>query len=70
MVNVIISIIGLTVLILIGWMAKEFFLATEISIFLRILIGVIIVCSIALLGITIKDKIKQDKKDDFKGVDR
>jgi hypothetical protein len=70
MVNIVITISGLAVLVLIGWMAKAFFLAAEISIFLRILVGIIIVCSIVLIGIAIKDRIKQDKKYNFKGVDK
>jgi hypothetical protein len=70
MVNFIITISGLAILVLIGWMAKAFFMAAEISIFLRILVGIVIVCGITLLGIAIRDKIKQDKKDDFKEVDK
>ncbi|HAS28391.1 MAG TPA: hypothetical protein DCR59_04415 [Dehalococcoidia bacterium] len=70
MTNAVLVTIGLAILVLIGWMAKAFFLAVEIPILLRILVGIVIVGSVILLGIVIKDKLKQDKKDDFKGVDR
>ncbi|MDD4924554.1 MAG: hypothetical protein PHF74_06985 [Dehalococcoidales bacterium] len=70
MTNAVLVTIGLAILVLVGWMAKAFFLAAEISLFLRILVAVIIVGGVILLGIVIKDKLKQDKKDDFKGVDR
>jgi hypothetical protein len=70
MANAVLVTVGLAILVLIGWMAKAFFLAAEISIFLRILVGVVIVGGLILLGIVIKDKLKQDKKDNFKGVDK
>jgi hypothetical protein len=70
MANAVLVTVGLAILVLIGWMAKAFFLAAEISIFLRILIGVVIIGGLILLGIVIKDKLKQDKKDNFKGVDK
>ncbi|HAS04163.1 MAG TPA: hypothetical protein DCR71_00075 [Dehalococcoidia bacterium] len=70
MTNAVLVTIGLAILVLVGWMAKAFFLAVEIPILLRILVGVVIVGGVILLGIVIKDKLKQDKKDDFKGVDR
>jgi hypothetical protein len=70
MTNAVLVTVGLAILVLIGWMAKAFFLAAEISIFLRILIGVVIIGGLILLGIVIKDKLKQDKKDNFKGVDK
>ncbi len=70
MTNAVLATIGLAILVLVGWMAKAFFLAPEIPIFFRILVAVVIVGGVILLGIVIKDKLKQDKKDDFKGVDR
>jgi hypothetical protein len=70
MTNAVLVTVGLAILVLIGWMAKAFFLAAEISIFLRILVGVVIIGGLILLGIVIKDKLKQDKKDNFKGVDK
>ncbi|MDD3994390.1 MAG: hypothetical protein WCX07_04600 [Dehalococcoidales bacterium] len=70
MTNAVLITIGLAILVMVGWIAKGFFLAASIPILLRILVGIVIVGSVILLGIVIKDKLKQDKKDDFKGVDR
>jgi uncharacterized protein YacL len=70
MANVVMATVGLAILVLVGWMAKAFFLAAEIPLFFRILVAVVIVGGVILLGIVIKDKLKQDKKDNFKGVDK
>ena len=70
MVNTIFIIIGLAVLVLIGWVAKAFFLAAEISIFVRILVGIVIVGGVVLLGIVIRDRILQAKNEDFKEVEK
>ena len=70
MVNTIFIIIGLAVLVLIGWVAKAFFLAAEISIFVRILVGIVIVGGVVLLGIVIRDRVLQAKNEDFKEVEK
>ena len=70
MVNAIFVIIGLAILTLIGWAAKDFFIATEISIFIRILVGIVIVGGVALLGIAIRDRMKQAKEENFKEVEK
>ncbi|MFC1866104.1 hypothetical protein ACFLYB_05275 [Chloroflexota bacterium] len=70
MVNAIFVIIGLAFLTLIGWAAKDFFTATDTSVFIRILVGIIIVGGVALLGIAIRDRMKQAKKEDFKEVEK
>jgi len=70
MVNAIFIIIGLAILVLIGWAAQAFFLAEEISIFMRILVGIVIVGGVVLLGIVIRDRVVQSKKEDFKEVEK
>ena len=70
MVNAIFIIIGLAIMTLIGWGAKDFFLAADVSIFIRILVGIVIVGGVVLLGIVIRDRIKQAKKEDFKEVEK
>ena len=70
MANAVMVTVGLAILVLVGWMAKAFFFAAAIPLFFRILVAVAIVGGVVLLGIVIKDRLKQDKKDDFKGVDR
>ena len=70
MQNVAFILIGIGVLALVGWAARGFFMAAEISLFIRIVVGVIAVAGVALLGIAIKDRIAQAKKDDFKEVEK
>jgi len=70
MINTIFIISGLAILTLIGWAAKAFFLAADISIFIRILVGVVIAGGVVLLGIVIRDRIVQAKKEDFKEVEK
>ena len=71
MVNAIFIVVGLAILALIGWMAKGFFTAAEIPIALRILVGIVAVGGVTLLGIVIRDRIIQSKKEDnLKEVDK
>ena len=70
MQNALFIIIGLGILALIGWAARGFFVAAEISIFIRIVVGVITVAVIALLGIVMKQRIAQAKEEDFKEVEK
>ena len=70
MQNALFVIIGLAVLVLIGWLARGFFAADEILLWVRIIVGVVAVAVVALLGIAIRDRIAQTKKEDFKEVDK
>lgn len=70
MVNAIFIVIGLAVLALIGWIAKGFFFTAEIPLIFRILVGIVAIGGVSLLLIVIRDRIKQAKNEDFKGVDK
>lgn len=70
MVNAIFIIIGLAVLTLIGWIAQGFFFTSEIPLIFRILVGIVAIGGVSLLLIVIRDRIKQAKTEDFKGVDK
>jgi len=63
-------VIGLGILALSGWLARGFFMADEISLWIRIVVGVVSVAFVVLLGIVIKDRIVASKKEDFKEVDK
>ncbi len=54
----------------IGWGFRGFFMAAEISLFIRVIVGLVAVAGVTLLGIAIRDRIAQAKKEDLKGVDR
>lgn len=69
MLNAVFIITGLAILVLIGWMAKGFFFTSLIPLVFRILVGIVAVGGITLLGIVIRDRILQARKEDFKEVD-
>ena len=70
MVNAIFIIIGLAVLTLIGWIAQGFFFTSEIPLVFRILVGIVAIGGVTLLLIVIRDRIKQAKTENFKGVEK
>jgi len=70
MQNVAFILIGLGVLALIGWGAKDFFTASEIPLAIRVAVGVIGVGVLILIGIAIRDRLTKAKKEDFKGVEK
>ena len=68
--NVAIGLIGLGILILIGWGVKGFFMSSEIPLLIRIAVGAIGVGILVLIGVAIKDRIAKAKTEDFKGVEK
>jgi len=63
-------LIGIGLLVLIGWGAIAFFMASDIPVFIRIAGGVIGAGVIVLIGIAIKDKLSKAKKEDFKEIEK
>ncbi len=70
MQNAAMILIGLGILVLIGWGVKGFFMASDIHILIRIAVCAITVGILVLIGIAIKDRRAKAKTDDFKGVER
>jgi hypothetical protein len=68
--NIAFILIGLGILVLIGWGVKGFFMASEIHILIRIAVGAIGVGTLVLIGIAIRDRIKKAKTDKFKEVEK
>lgn len=68
--KVALTLIGLGVLVLIGWWVKVFFLASDIPLLIRIAVGAIGVGVLVLIGIVIKDRIAKAKTEDFKEVEK
>ena len=68
--NVAYILIGLGILVLIGWGVKGFFMAADIPLIIRIAVGAIGVGALALIGVAIKDRLKKAKTEDFKEVEK
>jgi len=68
--NVAFILIGIGILVLIGWGVKGFFMASEIPLLIRIAVGAIGAGVLVLIGVAIKDRLANAKKEDFKEVER
>ncbi len=68
--NIAFTLIGLGILVLIGWAVKDFFMASDISLLIRIAVGAIGAGILVLIGVAIKDRLAKAKTEDFKGVEK
>jgi ABC-type uncharacterized transport system YnjBCD permease subunit len=66
--NIAFALIGIGTLILFGWAVKDFFMASEIPLLLRIAIGAISVGILVLLGIALRERIAKARKENFKEI--
>ncbi len=62
------TLVGIGVLVLIGWSVRDFFLAEDIPLLIRIAVGAIGVGLLILIGSVIKDRVAAAKTEDFKEV--
>ena len=63
-------LIGIGVLALIGWGARTFFVAEEISLIIKIAVGAIAIGILVLIGMALKERLSKAKTDDFREVDK
>ncbi len=68
--NVAFILIGIGILVLIGWSVEVFFMASEIPLLIRIATGAIGVGVLVLIGVAIKDRLAKAKTEDFKEVEK
>ena len=68
--NVAFILIGVGILVLIGWSVQGFFTSSDIPLLIRIAVGIIGVGVLVLIGLAIKDRLKKAKTDDFKEVEK
>ena len=68
--NIAFILIGLGVLVLIGWVVQGFFTASDIPLLIRAAVGIVGIGVLVLLIVAIKDRFKKGKTDDFKEVER
>ena len=70
MQNIAFILIGLGVLVLIGWGVRGFFMEADIPLLIRIAVGAVGAGVLVLIGIAIKDRLTKAKKEDFKEVEK
>ena len=68
--NIAFILIGVGILVLIGWAVKGFFMASDIPLLVRIAVVIIAVGVLVLIGVVIKDRVKKAKSDKFKEVEK
>ncbi len=70
MQNAAFILIGIGILVLIGWGVQGFFMDSEIPLLIRIAVGAITVGVLVLIGVAVKDRLAKAKTDDFKEVEK
>ena len=70
MQNIAFIMIGLGILVLIGWGVQGFFTASDIPLLIRIAVGAISLGILVLIGVAIKDRLAKAKSEDFKEVEK
>ena len=68
--NIALFLISIGVLVLIGWGVKDFFMAGDIPLLIRIAVGAIGAGVLVLLGVAVKDRLGKAKTENFKGVEK
>ena len=68
--NIAFSLIGIGILVLIGWAVQGFFTASDIPLLIRVAVGVTGAGVLLLVIVAIRDRLKKDKKESFKEVDK
>ena len=68
--NVAFILIGLGVLVLIGWGVRGFFMEADIPLLIRIAVGAIGIGVLVLIGVAIKDRLAKAKTEKFKEVEK
>ncbi len=67
--NIALFLMGIGLLVLIGWSVQAFFMSSEIPLLVRVAVGAVGLGILILIGVAIRDRLKA-KKEDFKGVEK
>ena len=68
--NIAFALIGIGALVLLGWAVKDFFMASEVPLIIRIAVGAIGVGILFLIAIAAKDRIAKARKENFKEIEK
>ena len=69
MQNIAFILIGLGVMVVIGWVFRGFFMAEDVPVLLRAAVGVIGVGVLILICVAVKERMTRAKSEDFKEVE-
>jgi len=64
------TLIGIGILVLIGWGVQGFFIASDIPLLIRIAVGAVGAGVLVLIGVAIRDRLAKAKAEDFKEVEK
>jgi len=70
MQNLAFILIGIGILVLIGYGVKGFFMNADIHLLIRIAVGAIGAGILVLIGVAIRDRLAKAKTDKFKEVEK
>ena len=70
MQNIAFILIGIGILVLIGWGVRGFFMEADIPLLIRIAVGAVGAGVLVLIGIAIKDRLAKAKTEKFKEVEK
>ena len=70
MQNVAFILIGIGILVLIGWGVRGFFMEADIPLLIRIAVGAVGAGVLVLIGVAIKDRLTKAKTEKFKEVEK
>jgi hypothetical protein len=68
--NIAFALIGVGILVLVGWAVQGFFTTSDIPLLIRIAVGIIGTGMLVLIGVAIRDRLTKSKKEDFKEVEK
>ena len=68
MQNVAFILIGLGIMVIIGWVFRGFFMAEDVPVLLRAAVGTIGAGVLVLIGVAVKDRINRARHEDYKEI--
>ncbi len=70
MLKIAFALIGIGLLVLIGWSVRYFFMSSDIHLVIRIAVGIIGLGLLIIIGVVIREQLIKSKTDKYKEIDR
>ena len=68
MQNAAFILIGLGIMVIIGWVFRGFFMSEEVPVLLRAAVGTIGASILVLIGVAVKERVTKARHEDYKEV--